>query len=160
MKISNLLLFFYNGGTAVRREQEDSRGWRYHGQVTLEGIARRVRTGRVHIIADSVSAVHGVSRSVALARVLTKAAAQAHSATSAIRSRAGATRTSASSWAAQAPLRGIRPHVQDVSTQAAVGALATTVGRVRTRTGALNVAIGPDLVEQEFEEILLLLEVA
>lgn len=150
------------GGAAQTRfeAQVDSRGWRYHAHAPAHAPARaRTRVRVLSATSDAVAVVVASSRMHARIGSVSAGAGSAAVATSAaIRSRARAGEA-LGGVVATLPAAHVGARVLEATATGSVVSFATRVGaHAHARTG--TVEIGPNLVEQELEEILFLLEVA
>lgn len=138
---------------------DDSRGWRHHAVAGVDRLTVAARIKRANVSADAV-ALAGPLRAGARAGI---AGVQAVSIAQAARVRVGRVIGSigavAASQHAQAPIRTAR-RLSGIPTAGADAVVGVQALRGNVRLGQASAAIGPDLVEEELDEILFLLEVA
>lgn len=163
MKVSFYYFYgYYEGAQTVTPPKivavEDSRGWRFHALARVEGLRAHARTYRSLSRADVIGPVVAVRATATLSSSVSTSAAVA----------------SASSLAASAALRRVSgtatasprlvtraAHARVSAAQSYGHALASVSSSVASaRLRRADVSIGPDEVEAELEDLLLLLEVA
>lgn len=184
MKLTNLWYFFFNadaassgaaeygfdadgvGATTTVVVESDSRGWfqrRFHVTVPLRRLPAIVpAVGRPAAGADAEVLIHGVAARTALGRVSVytdvSISTTVESTGSAMRTALGRVRVSADS---QSAMRSVSAFVSMAGLEPSAEASVQLRGvRARTRAGHVGIEIGPDLIQQDDEELLFLLEVA
>lgn len=177
MQLTNLWQFFFNSAAtstasaefdydadavgqvvAPAQAEDPARGWRFHAHAEVN-LVRACATLRQVTVRGSASApVQVIRASAQVAKTPAQAAGRAQA--TLLRGRASVAQVlaSASSQHKQAPAAA---HSRLVRVTGQANALSAT-SRLRTRAllRQVGVTIGPDLVEQELEEIMFLLEVA
>lgn len=144
--------------TPVAREVQDSRVFRSHGHAKAEGVFVLARAGRARVVTFGGSRVAGIQARVSSGTAAGRADSHALIHGSARQASAGRVRVVAS---AQHTQGGAAARLMTGFARAGAGASAQAQGAAAyLRTGRVQVEIGPDLIEEELEEIMLLLEVA
>jgi hypothetical protein len=143
-------------------DEEDSRGgFRYHAQVALARLTPvRARAASIRVGTQASATLRGVSATARTRWARVKGSAKAAAVPAVTTGRLARVRVLADAQLAPAGLQAARATGAQVRAAAAAQASARAVQLVASARGRAQVEIGPDLVEQELEEILFLLEVA
>lgn len=147
----------------VHAVEDDSRGWvrlKRHGEAFPQRLTARTKIRRPYVPADAAVAVSGWKLGVRFGKAIATGTST-HLQSRLVPVQAGLRRAiaSANASATARSMKAVSSVKRAVSSANGVANVAAMRARARVRAGT-SVEVGPDLEELEFEEILLLLEVA